>query len=318
MKVLVIQQRRGIGDLVVFISYIHAISRKENTPVTILVNKNSKADEFLKYDKHIKNVIFFDRGAKHPGEHDGVMGFFKLAKKIKSGNYEKVYIFNSSFRYTLLAKFAGIKKIFQYPLFKKKNQNLIETARKFTENIVGESISSQPEIFVNENLVEEAKRKYNFSKDFKHICIGLSASGPTKRWDIDKYILTLEKIYEIKPSKFYLGGGKNDKTLIEKVMNSSLGKHCVSFEKMSISETLPIIKNCDFYIGNDTGWFNLSCALGKYCVVLYMDSPILKYSENVFPIVPLGETVDSTSHNTRGKDKIFVEHVLEKAKKFLN
>jgi len=319
MKVLVIQQRRGIGDLVVFLSYIHAISKKENIPLTVLVNKNTKADEVLKYDKYIKNVIFFDRGAKQPGEHDGIIGFFKLVKKIKSEDFEKVYIFNSSLRNTLLAKFAGIKKVFQYPLFqKKKNRNLIETAKKFTENIVGKPVSSQPEIFINEKLVEEIKKKYNFSKDFKHICIGLSASGPTKRWDIDRFISTLEKINEIKPSKFYLGGGVNDKILIDKVLNSSIGKHCLSFEKMSISETLPIIKNCDLYIGNDTSWFNLSCALGKNCIVIYTDSPILKYSKKVFPIVPSGETVDTTTHNTRGKDKISVEHVFQKAKEFLN
>ena len=39
MKVLVIQQRMGIGDMVIFLSYIHAISKKEGYPVSILVKE---------------------------------------------------------------------------------------------------------------------------------------------------------------------------------------------------------------------------------------------------------------------------------------
>ena len=159
------------------------------------------------------------------------------------------------------------------------------------------------------------------SKDFKHICIGLSASGPTKRWDINRFISTFEKIVEKHPCKFYLAGGVNDKDLINKFINSSLGKDCFSFENMSIKETLPIISNCDLYVGNDTGWLHLSCALGLKCIALFMDSPVLaygKYSNNISVVLPEGETEKTVSHNTRGKDKITVEQVFNKIKQFLN
>ena len=36
MKVLVIQQRMGIGDMVIFLPYIHAISEKYDVPVSVL------------------------------------------------------------------------------------------------------------------------------------------------------------------------------------------------------------------------------------------------------------------------------------------
>ena len=90
---------------------------------------------------------------------------------------------------------------------------------------------------------------------------------------------------------------------------------------MSIRETLPIISNCNLYVGNDTGWLHLSCALGLKCVALFMDSPVLaygKYSNNINIVVPEGETEETTSHNTRGKDKITVEQVVQKTKEFLN
>ena len=45
MKVLVIQQRPGIGDLVIFLSFIRKIASKFNSPVSILVKTNSKAEQ---------------------------------------------------------------------------------------------------------------------------------------------------------------------------------------------------------------------------------------------------------------------------------
>ena len=53
---------------------------------------------------------------------------------------------------------------------------------------------------------------------------------------------------------------------------------------LKINETLPIIKNCDLYIGNDTGWLHIASALGIKCIALFMDSPVQaygKYSNNI-------------------------------------
>ena len=42
MKILAVQNRMGIGDTVIFLPFIEAISRKFNTPVSLLVKKSSK------------------------------------------------------------------------------------------------------------------------------------------------------------------------------------------------------------------------------------------------------------------------------------
>ena len=83
---------------------------------------------------------------------------------------------------------------------------------------------------------------------------------------------------------------------------------------------LPIIKNCDLYIGNDTGFMHISSALGIKSIGIFVDSPAYSYSgysENITAIVPVGETLRSTTHDTLGKDKISFEEVFEKTKKYL-
>ena len=132
MKVLVVQNRMGIGDMVIFLPYIEAISKYFKTPVSILVKENTKCLEYLSSNPCIDNIIILDRNDKKKiGKHYGIKGIFNLAKEIKKYNFEKIFIFNSSFRYTVVAKLAKIKNIYQYKLFSKKNQNIIETAKIF-------------------------------------------------------------------------------------------------------------------------------------------------------------------------------------------
>jgi len=318
MKVLVIQPKIGMGDMVIYLPYIHAISKKYQTPVSILVKENSRANQLLAEDKHIKEILILDRAKNNSGAHDGLSGFFKLSRDLKLKKFNKVFIFSSSLRYLLISKIAGIKNISQYPLFRKKD-NIVTSAKIFTENELGDIVSTQPELKISDDKVNKEKQK--FSKEFKHICLGISASGPTKRWDIKNFIKLCININARTPSKFYLAAGNNDKNLIDQFLNSELSNNCVSFKDLKISETLPIIRNCNLYIGNDTGWLHISSALGIKCLAIFMDSPVQaygKYSKNIDVIVPEGETEETTTHDTLGADKIPFEKVFNKSIELLN
>jgi len=306
MKILIIQQRYGIGDMVIFLPYIHAISKKFGIPVSLLSKKSSKAIDILGEDKHIGEIITLDK------EKDGLGGFFKLSKELKKRNFDKVFIFNSSLRYNLIAKFSGIKSIHQYPLFVSKD-NIVHSAKVFTENVIGETVSTEPNLKIEDT-------QNNYDKNFKHICLGISASGPTKRWDVKNYIKLCKELKKNANCKFYIAAGKNDINLINELKNSDELNNCVSFENLKIKETLPIIKNCDCYIGSDTGFAHLSVALGIKALTLFMDSPVMaygRYSSRMVTIEPEGEN-DSTTHDTLGKDKISFDSVLSEAIKLLN
>ena len=189
------------------------------------------------------------------------------------------------------------------------------SAKILTEHELNAIISTQPILYLSKKNYKE------LSNNFKHICVGISASGPTKRWDIQNYIELCEKINEEIPSKFYLAAGKNDKELIDQILNSKIEKNCISFSDLKIHQTLPIIKNCNLYIGNDTGWLHISSALNIKCLALFMDSPVQaygKYSKNIEIIVPEGETEKTTTHDTLGKDKISFEKVFKKSIELLN
>ena len=306
MKILIIQPKKGMGDMIIYLPYIHAISKNYKKSVSLLVKDNSRAKDLLADDSHIDEIITLKK------EMDGLGGIFKLLNELKKRNFDKVFIFNSSLRYNLITKLAGIKSIYQYPLFRSKD-NIVHSAKIFTENIINEIVSSEPNLIIK-------KKDSVLDKNFKHVCLGISASGPTKRWDVNNYIKLAEKLTEKTKCKFYIAGGKKDIELINKFKNSKVGKDSISFENLSIKETLQYISDCNLYIGNDTGWAHISVALKVKALTIFCDSPILaygRYSKRMNTIEPEGEK-DTTSHDTLGKNKISFNEVSAKAIQLLN
>ncbi len=313
MKVLVIQTRYGIGDMLIFLPYLKAISQKNGVKISLLAKETSKANELFKDENFLDEIIKLDN------TNDKITGFLKLTKEIKSKNFDKVFIFNGSIRYRLLALFSGIKEIYQYPFFISKDV-IFQTAKVFTENYVNKVLSTKPELTLNNKTVEEAKKKFKLTSNVKNIVLGISASGPTKRWGIENYINLAIELNKIQNCKFFIAASKEDQEIIDKIKNSEIGKNCFSLENFSILEILPIIKNCNVYVGNDTSFMHISSALGIKSISIFVDSPAYSYSnysDNIIAIVPIGETLESTTHDTLGKDKISFEEVFEKTKKYL-
>ena len=305
---LVIIKSMGIGDLVILSANIHAISKSTNNKVVVLAQKNTRASEILKYDPHVAEVLELDK-----------KGFFNILKKIKHRKFNQSYIYSDSLRLYLISKLSNIKENFQYNLFSKKGKNFFKTAKEFTEKSLGKEINYESKIYWNVNEIEKAKKKFEIHDKTKNIVCGISASGPTKRWDIENYINLFENIDNKSPCKFFIAAGPKDRDLVKKIMNSSIKDKCISFSEMSIAETIPVISACQYYIGNDTGWAHISAALNLKSLYLFCDSPSEAYGKwrsNIRIVVPKGLTI--CEHNTRGKDKISFNEVLIKSLELIN
>ena len=165
MKILAVQNRMGIGDMIIFLPFIEAISKKYNTPVSILVKESTKSLEILKNNSYISDIIILDRNDRTKiGRHSGFLGVLNLAFDIKKYNFDKVFIFNSSLRFRLIMKIAKIKDIYQYKLFDKKKQNIIKTAQDFLYRSINLVVESKPTISLNPKDINSAQFTYNIEK----------------------------------------------------------------------------------------------------------------------------------------------------------
>ena len=81
-KALIIIKSPGIGDLQILLSNIHHLSRYINTSVSILAQKNTRAEAIFKHDPFVNEVMNLDKG-----------NFFNIISKIRSKNFNQCYIY---------------------------------------------------------------------------------------------------------------------------------------------------------------------------------------------------------------------------------
>ncbi len=321
MKILTIQNRKGIGDMVIFLPFIESISKKFSTPVSVLVKENSKAETILSNNKYIDKIIILDRDNFKRGRHDGISGSIKLIGDLKKYNFDKVFIFNSSLRFNLISKLASIKDIYQYPLFEKKYQHIIHAAQNFLKIKLDLDVDSYPKIKVDDKKIIILKNKFNIRKDQINILLGIGGSGPTKRIPSKTFIEFMRLVYKkLNNCRFFLATGKNDEEqkILKEILNSKFNKQCTALDSLSLNEILPIIKSCNVAICNDSSFSHLSAALDIPTIVLMADTPLLygNYSPRMFPIIPDDE--ETVTHNTLGKDKINPNKIFDKFEDILN
>ena len=319
MKILAVQNRMGIGDTVIFLPYIKALYKKFDSPISLLVKESAKANQFLNQCNYIDKIIILERD-KINKRHNGFFGSINLIKDLKRHKFDKIFIFNSSFRYNLIARFSRIPDIYQYPLFQKTKQHITDTPKMFLKDKLNLEINENPEIEIDNESINLSAKKFRINKNEVNIVLGIGGSGPTKRIPAKTFLKVIEKISNFKKCKFFLATGQNkeEQVILNEIISSEFKNFCVSLDKLSIKEILPIIKNCNISICNDSSFSHLSAALNVKTITLMADTPLIygNYNSNMYPIIPDGENV--VTHNTSGKDKINPDKIFEKFLEILN
>ena len=147
----------------------------------------------------------------------------------------------------------------------------------------------------------------------KNILLGIGGSGPTKRIPPKIFIEFMDLCLKNFKCRFFLASGNKNEEI--EIMNEILSYHknlCTPLNELSISETLPIIKNCNIAVCNDSSFSHLSAGLGKPTIVLMSDTPLIygSYSSKMHPLIPDG--VENVTHGTDGRERINPLKIFEK------
>ena len=151
MKTGVFLNYIGLGANLMHLAYCHKIASIYG-PIT-LISLAKNLDQALEDDPLIEQVIIFDKNKK-------ITDILKISSNLRKLNLDYIFIFYPSPRLYLAAKLAGIKKVYCYPLFKKKELHLVEAARKFTFNSLNLSDCH------TETLIQRSKKKIEKTKKF--------------------------------------------------------------------------------------------------------------------------------------------------------
>ena len=307
MKTGIFLSYKGLGANLLHLSYCHEIAKKFG-PIT-LITLNSKLEEVLIDDPHFNEIIYLD------DFHKKFFDIFKLASFLKNLDLNNLYIFYPSLRFFLSAKIAGIKKIYKYPFFSKRNLHLVKTAKKFTEECLNiNDCPTETKIYIN------SKKINNFKKKEKKIILGIGSSGPTTKWGYENYIKLIKRLNENNKYYFYLLCGPDENDDAEKIIKNLGEDCCESLSNKNISEVRDYIFFSDIYIGNDSFGHHISCQMGKPSFIILLDTPraYSDYSVNQHRILPPNVSINEITHDSKfDPNSITEEMILEKVKKFI-
>lgn len=331
LRTLVIQPLPGIGDMVWYLPYIHAIAEADEVKeVDIFTKKRSMADQLFDADMHVAQVLWFDDVMSRKG---WLRGAWKLAKHLRSCNYSRVWVLHESPRYALAAWLAGIPERYGYGLgWQRKLLNKgmylpatfveahpIDKANEFVRLNQIRIKSDVPKIVLSEAKVALVKAQFN-SAPKPWIALGIGSSEPYKQWGESNFSQLIEQVMQKLGGTLFVLGGPAEQSNADRIKQALLGAHQQSVFNViaqPLNEVCALLSLCDLFVGNDTGMLNASAATGTPSIGLFgrgLSSRIVDETRHVYAVF-VDKTIDM--HTNNPMNAITVSAVMAKVEQIL-
>ena len=312
MKVGIFLSYIGLGSNILHLSYCHEIAKKYGPVTVITICKNFK--EAVNNDPNIKEVIYLDKYYKKLSD------IFRLSKELSKCDLDAIYIFYPSLRFYLASKLAKINKINSYPFFIKKKLHLVNAAKNFVEKKLNiKDCPTETIFYVNPEDKKNAKNKMD--KSVKNIVVGAGSSGPTTKWGERNYIDLLKRLNNHGKFYFYIQCGPEEKVISDTIIKEIGENKCETLSNKKIKDLIPIVSNCDLYIGNDSFGHHITSQCGIPSLILLLDTPraYTDYSVNQYQILPNEININKITHDVAiSPNRIKVDDVFKKIISIIN
>ena len=267
-------------------------------------------------DKGCHGVVFFGSTGQSQliSLSDKINLINNLSSNLRRLNLDCIFIFYPSARLYLAAKLAGIKKVYCYPLLKKKELHLVEAAKKFTcDSLNLLDCDTETIIQISKEKIDKTKKFFDENKF--NIIIGAGSSGPDTRWGETNFINLINMLNDKDDFYFYIQAGPDQKNISKEIINNVDKKNCMDLSDLSVREILPFFSLCDAYVGNDSFMHHVTSQSQKPAIVLLINSPkaYTDYSKYYHRIIPDNATIDNINHSfLHSPNSISVEKVINK------
>jgi len=302
----------GLGANLLHLSYCHQIAKKYGPVTIITLCRNLK--EALTDDPLIKEVYYLDKYQKK------FIDIFRLSRVLKKFSFQNLLIFYPSLRIHIAAKIAGIKDIYSYKFFKKKNLHLVNAAKSLTKKFLNnDDCQTETDFFIKDERI--LKINNEFSKNSFRIVLGVGSSGPTTRWGSDNFAKLINKLNEIGDFFFLILCGPNEKVIEHEIISKLNKNNYLTLTNKKIYDLIPYLCASDMYVGNDSFGSHILSQSGKKSIVFLLDSPkaYTDYSKNYFRIIPEGYKIEEITHGTNANPNLIsVNEVIKNIIKLKN
>jgi heptosyltransferase-2 len=327
-KICVVYSHHKLGDLIWQLPYMKAISEHHNKEIDLVVREKTQAKEILKDLKYI-NTIHYNNFRKKIFYWIDV---FKLKKVFSSEGYTHVYILDKINKPAVAAKLSGIKNIIG-PGIKRQKKWL--TNKDFLDDkdwLLSYSEQSQkllrlnnikikdvyPNIEVKASTIDQLKKKNSYIG--KKIAFGVDSFEDYKIWYEENFIELASKFYDEKVFDYiYLVCGKDKQYIAKDIIAKSNKNYFIDCSDLKLIDIIGVIKDSDFFVGNNSGPLNLAAALNVKSFGLFANTAIsqLKFSK-VIPLIPENYVDNQFIKDRKEMKKLTPDKVFQDIIKHLN
>lgn len=275
----------GIGDLLLSLPALNALSKKENCRIDMLVVDRVK--EFAKGLDNVGNV--YGLGTKK-------IRSLKVLWKLRKTNYDLAI----NMRTLMTRKGAQkIRLIFCIIAAKTSAGRNTHGYGNFFDVSINEDIMAEKSEGIYDvelvkalgcqglepvyklNIANEILLKINRIIDEKidgRNLVTIHAGGkPSHRWPRQNFVKLIKELAKKKSCLFVLTGSLDEKGLAEYIERES-GEECINFAgKVGIFECAAVIKRSDLFITNDTGVMHIGAVMGTPMVAIFGPGYINRY-----------------------------------------
>ncbi|MCE9633392.1 MAG: glycosyltransferase family 9 protein [Methylophilales bacterium] len=331
-RTLIIQPLPGIGDMVWHLPFIEAISKfEESKKVDVLTIKRSMADQLFSHEEYVSDVLWLDDVLVGKSK---LLDILKLAKKLRSLNYGRVWILHKSYHWALVAFLAGIPERWGYGfgwqrwfvnVGKRLNNNSlklhpIDQAVNYLKlnGLLVEEVP--PKIAVpNESVMQIEDRFKDYPKPW--IALGIGATDSRRQWGNENFASLGNDMLGQCGGTIFLVGGASEKFMACQIKNSITSPSVVNIISYPIYEVIALFKACLVFVGNDSGMLHISAAVGTPSIGLFgmtykkIDTyRLADEGRNIFAVIPNENT---SEENVSSMHKISVAAVVQKAQQLM-
>jgi heptosyltransferase-2 len=283
-RILIIRTDR-IGDVVLTLPVLKALRKAYPmahismlvSPLTVaLVDGNPYLDEILVDE--IKTA------------HSGPIGLLKLARLIRSRQFDAVFIFYTKNRYNLVCYLAGVPMrigyknekmgfLLTHPLKDGREQGHKHEAQYCLDVLTYIGIESQDfDAFIPaDREAEQWARQWMQEQGLGQqevIAIHAGSSDPAKCWAEENFAGLIESLQQRYAFKIILIGGSETVDRSAKIKTLLKQKPLDLTGQTSLSQTISFLRRCHMLISNDSGPVHIASALGIHVISLFMrDEP---------------------------------------------
>ena len=297
MKICIFYTSPKLGDLILQLPFIKAISKKFKTKVTICINKHLGIKSIFEKQDYIDIVVenSFRRG----------LFFLKdisdLSNQLRKLKFDEAYILEKTKGPAIAAKLAGIKKIFGFGIGSQKyfvnnsetlniddlRYNLTEQSLKFLSIFGIATDFSDKFLSLDKNFTYELNNKY---KDLKRpwLTLGVDSTEVNRIWPQKNFANLVDNLIKNNLAKtiFVINSMPHTNYFKNITDNSQYEEKFIDCKNLNRNELIQLIDLSDFFIGIDSGPPCVAGALKKkaFCIFGPTDVTLPRFT-SMFKIV---------------------------------